>query len=69
MSGQLRGEGSPQMSLRNRGEPSGFAGGAAPVMSAATRRANKDDLTRLKALLESRRSGCVPSGRVRSSTG
>jgi uncharacterized membrane protein len=48
------GDGSTHMSLRNRGEPSGFAGVAAPLMSAAMRRANQKDLTRLKSLLESR---------------
>ncbi|WP_020389237.1 SRPBCC family protein [Kribbella catacumbae] len=48
------GERFTSMSLRNRGEPSGFAGVAAPLMSAAMRRANQKDLSRLKALLESR---------------
>ena len=48
------GEGQTRMSLRNRGEPSGFAGVAAPLMSAAMRRANQKNLARLKALLESR---------------
>lgn len=48
------GDRSTQMSLRNRGEPSGFAGIAAPLMTAAMRRANQKDLTRLKSLLESR---------------
>jgi uncharacterized membrane protein len=48
------GDRSTHMSLRNRGEPSGFAGVAAPLMSAAMRRANQKDLTRLKSLLESR---------------
>jgi hypothetical protein len=48
------GEGQTRMSLRNRGEPSGFAGVAAPLMSAAMRRANQKDLARLKAVLESR---------------
>jgi len=43
-----------RMTLRNRGEPSGFAGVAAPIMAAAIRRANAKDLTRLKSLLESR---------------
>lgn len=43
-----------RMSLRNRGEPSGFASVAAPVMVAAMRRANGKDLARLKSLLESR---------------
>jgi hypothetical protein len=48
------GDGATKMSLRNRGEPSGFAGVSAPLMSAAMRRANQKDLTRLKTLLESR---------------
>jgi uncharacterized protein YndB with AHSA1/START domain len=48
------GEGSTHMALRNRGEPSGFAGVAAPVMSYAMRRANQRDLDRLKSLLEAR---------------
>jgi uncharacterized membrane protein len=41
-----------RMSLRNRGEPSGFAAVTAPVMAMAMRRANEADLRRLKALLE-----------------
>src|SRR5690348_6827729 len=41
-----------RMSLRNRGEPSGFTGIAAPVMAAAMRRANRKDLAALKAVLE-----------------
>jgi uncharacterized membrane protein len=41
-----------QMTLRNRGKPSGFTGLAAPVMAAAMRRANQKDLAALKALLE-----------------
>ena len=40
------------MRLRNRGEPTGFAGVAAPVMAAAMRRANAADLRRLKEMLE-----------------
>jgi uncharacterized membrane protein len=43
-----------RMTLRNRGEPSGFAGIAAPLMAASMRRANTKDLARLKELLESR---------------
>ncbi len=46
------GENRTRMTLRNRGEPSGFAAVAAPVMSAAMRRANTKDLARLKSLLE-----------------
>jgi uncharacterized protein YndB with AHSA1/START domain len=41
-----------RMTLRNRGEPSGFARVGAPVMAAAMRRANRKDLAKLKALLE-----------------
>lgn len=44
--------GATVMTLRNSGEPSGFAGFAAPVLSAAMRRANTKDLRRLKAILE-----------------
>ncbi len=43
-----------RMTLRNRGEPSGFASVTAPVMAKAMRRANTKDLARLKGLLESR---------------
>ena len=43
-----------RMSLRNRGNPSGFARITEPVMAAAVRRANQKDLARLKQLLESR---------------
>jgi hypothetical protein len=43
-----------RMTLRNRGEPSGFASVGAPVMAAAIRRANRKDLARLAALLEGR---------------
>ncbi len=44
-----------RMTLRNRGEPSGFSKLAAPVIAAAMRRATQKDLQRLKGLLESRR--------------
>ncbi|NJP35433.1 ATPase [Micromonospora sp. HSS6-12] len=44
--------GRTRMTLRNRGEPSGFASIAAPVLAGAMRRANRKDLTRLKGLLE-----------------
>ena len=46
------GDGRTQMTLRNRGEPRGFAKIGAPMMAAAMRRANRADLDRLKALLE-----------------
>ena len=45
-------DGRTRMRLRNRGEPSGFASVAAPVMARAMRKANESDLRRLKALLE-----------------
>jgi hypothetical protein len=46
------GTGRTKMTLRNRGEPSGFAAVAAPVMALAMRKANEADLRLLKALLE-----------------
>ncbi|MFG2981301.1 SRPBCC family protein [Streptomyces sp. NPDC048258] len=48
------GEGSnrTRMTLRNWGEPSGFASLGATVMAAAMRRAQHKDLAALKALLE-----------------
>lgn len=45
-----------RMALRNRGEPSGFAGVVAPMMAEAMRRANRKDLARLKAILEQERT-------------
>jgi uncharacterized protein YndB with AHSA1/START domain len=44
--------GRTRMTLRNRGEPVGFAKVAAPVMAAAVRRANQKDLANLKRILE-----------------
>jgi hypothetical protein len=43
---------STRMTLRNRGEPTGFAKVTGPVMAAAMRRANEKDLARLKHLME-----------------
>ena len=48
------GDSQTRMSLRNRGESSGFTSVAAPMMAAAMRRANTKDLAKLKSLLESR---------------
>lgn len=47
------GAGATRMTLRNGGEPAGFAKVGAPVMAAAMRRANRKDLQRLKQILES----------------
>ena len=44
--------GGTRMTLRNRGEPSGFAALSAPLFTRAMRRANQADLERLKAVLE-----------------
>ncbi len=44
--------GTTRMTLRNRGEPTGFSKLAAPVVERAMRRANRKDLTRLKHILE-----------------
>jgi Polyketide cyclase / dehydrase and lipid transport len=46
------GDGATRMTLRNRGNPSGFSRVAAPIMKRAMRRATSQDLARLKALLE-----------------
>lgn len=50
-----------RMTLRNRGEPSGFSKVVAPLMASAMRRANRKDLEALKALLE-RSELTSPSG-------
>jgi len=49
---QDAGEGATRMTLRNRGDPAGFAKVAAPVMGRAMRRAMSKDLQRLRAILE-----------------
>jgi polyketide cyclase/dehydrase/lipid transport protein len=46
--------GATRMTLRNRGEPSGFAKIGAPMLARAMRKATTNDLARLKALLEQR---------------
>ena len=49
---EAAGAAATRMTLRNGGEPSGFATVAAPVMAAAMRRANDKDLGRLRSILE-----------------
>ena len=49
---ESRPDGSTRMTLRNRGKPAGFSSLAAPFMTAQMRRANRNDLARLKQLLE-----------------
>lgn len=44
--------GTTLMTLRNRGEPAGFAKVTAPAMARAIRRANAGDLRRLKGIVE-----------------
>ena len=46
--------GQTRMTLRNRGDPSGFSKLASPFIRTAMRRANRNDLKHLKFLLESR---------------
>jgi Polyketide cyclase / dehydrase and lipid transport len=46
------GAGGTTMGLRNRGEPSGFSKVLSPMMQNAMRRANRQDLRRLKTILE-----------------
>jgi hypothetical protein len=48
------GAGATHMTLRNRGEPAGFARVAAPVMAKAMRRAMRKDLQRLRGILQDR---------------
>jgi uncharacterized membrane protein len=49
---QPAGEGSTRMTLRNRGEPSGFSKLMAPFMAPSIRRANRKDLAALRRILE-----------------
>jgi hypothetical protein len=44
--------GHTRMTLRNRGEPSGFSSLVAPMMAAAMRRANRADLAMIKKVIE-----------------
>ena len=49
--------GATTMTMRNRGEPKGFSKLMAPFMAGAMRRANTNDLCRLKTILETA-AGC-----------
>jgi hypothetical protein len=46
------GDDATRMTLRNRGRPSGFAAVTGPVMAAAMKRANRQDLAALRRRLE-----------------
>jgi uncharacterized protein YndB with AHSA1/START domain len=49
-----QGPGATRMSLRNRGEPTGFSRLFSPFMAGAMRRANRKDLEKLRTILEDR---------------
>ena len=53
--------GGTRMTLRNRGEPAGFARIGAPMMARAMRNANRKDLQQLKRLLETPEPVRVPT--------
>jgi hypothetical protein len=48
--------GGTHMTLRNRGQPSGFASLAAPLMAAQMRQSTSRDLQLLKSLVDARQS-------------
>lgn len=49
--------GGTRMTLRNRGNPTGFASVASPLLGAAMRRANRKDLACLRRILETDPTG------------
>jgi uncharacterized membrane protein len=51
---QPAGDDSTRMTLRNRGEPAGFPRLTAPLMAIAIRHANRKDLRKLRAILQTR---------------
>jgi hypothetical protein len=51
---EKRGEHKTKMTLRNRGNPSGFSRLFTPIMSLMMRKANKKDLLNIRKILESR---------------
>jgi uncharacterized protein YndB with AHSA1/START domain len=57
--------GGTRMTLRNRGEPAGFARAAGPMMVRAMRHANTKDLQRLKAVLHAKGIAADDAGRSR----
>ena len=51
---QPAGDHSTRMTLRNRGEPAGFPRLAAPLIAPSARHANRKDLRKLRAILQTR---------------